>query len=99
MTMTGEDGWRATAVAAAAVGVIVGARMADRRHRLRTARHQLWRRTALEEARSRLERADSKAKTRRVWQETSVPGEWRWVQVPESDEPTTPRRPATTSAA
>jgi hypothetical protein len=99
MTMTGEDGWRATAVAAAAVGVIVGARMADRRHRLRTARHQLWRRTALEEARSQLERADSKAKTRRVRQETSVPGEWRWVQVPESDEPATLRRPATTSAA
>ena len=98
-TMTGEAGWRAAAVAAAAVGVIVGARMADRRHRLRVARHQLWRRTALEEARSRRERDDSKRRTRRVWWETSVPGEWRWVQVPESDEPATPRRPATTSAA
>jgi hypothetical protein len=47
--MTGEEGWRATAVAAAAVGVIVGARMADRRRRLRMARHQLWRRAALDE--------------------------------------------------
>jgi hypothetical protein len=76
-TMTGDAGWRTTAVAAAAVGVIVGARMADRRHRLRVARHQFWRRAALDEARSRLERADSKRRTRRVWQETSVPGEWR----------------------
>jgi len=92
--MTGEEGWRATAVAAAAVGVIVGARMADRRRRLRMAQHQLWRRAALEEARSRLERADSKRRTRRVWQETSVPGEWRWVQVPETDE-----RAATTTTA
>jgi hypothetical protein len=73
-TMTGEEGWTAAAVAAAAVGVIVGARMADRRRRLRMARHELWRRTALEEARSRLEREDAKRRSRRVWRVTSVPG-------------------------
>lgn len=97
--MTGEDGWRAAAVAAAAVGVIVGARMADRRRRLRMARHQLWRRTAIEEARSRREREDAKRRTRRVWQETSVPGEWRWVQVPERDEPAASHAPARASVA
>lgn len=96
--MTGEEGWRAAAVAAAAVAMIVGARLADRRRRLRVARHQLWQRAALEEARSRLERAGSKPRTRRVWQEI-VPGEWRWVHVSENDETATASPSGTRSVA
>ena len=64
--MTGEAGWRAMAVAAAAVGVIVGARMADRRRRLRMASHQLARRAALEETRRRIEAAGLERRTRRA---------------------------------
>jgi hypothetical protein len=94
--MTGEAGWRAGAATAAAVGVVVGARMADRRHRLRMARHQLWRRTALEEVRSRLERDGSKRRTRRVWQETSVPASGAGCRFPRArsrrPRPLPPRR-------
>jgi len=54
------------AVAAAAVGVIVGARRADRRRRLRMASHQLARRAALEETRRRIEAAGLERRTRRA---------------------------------
>jgi hypothetical protein len=55
--MADEVDWRIAAAAATAVGVVVGARMADRRQRRRTARHLLWRRAALQQARSRLQHA------------------------------------------
>jgi len=64
--MTSEAGWRAAAVAAAGVGVIVGARTADRRRRLRMARHQLARRAALEETRRRMEAAGLERRARRA---------------------------------
>jgi hypothetical protein len=47
-------------------GVIVGARMADRRRRLRMAWHRLARRAALEEARRRMEAAGLERRTRRA---------------------------------
>jgi hypothetical protein len=51
--MADEVDWRIAAAAATAVGVVIGAGMADRRRRQRIARHRRWRRAALKQARSR----------------------------------------------